>query len=105
MQRISCNHRACGDVGAQPRGSYILPMRLHLMMSAALPIALSSCLRPTPAPAPVDSSAPTAIVLSPAPVITRSLDTAAWVDSTLATLSLRQRAAQLVVLWTLGDYT
>ena len=28
-----------------------------------------------------------------------------WVDSTLATLSLRERVAQMVMVWTLGDYT
>lgn len=32
-------------------------------------------------------------------------DTAAWVDSTLATLSLRQRVAQMVMFWMLGSYT
>ena len=80
-------------------------MRLRFVVSVALPFALGSCLRPTPAPVPVDSSSPTALVPAAAPVVTYALDTAAWVDSTLATLSLRQRAAQLVVLWTLGDYT
>lgn len=80
-------------------------MRLRFVVSVALPFAFGSCLRPTPAPAPVDSSAPRAITLAPAPVVTIALDTAAWVDSTLASLSLRQRAAQLVVLWTLGDYS
>lgn len=28
-----------------------------------------------------------------------------WVDSTLASLSLRDRVAQMVMVWTLGDYT
>ena len=28
-----------------------------------------------------------------------------WVDSTLATLSLRERVGQMVMVWTLGDYT
>jgi len=28
-----------------------------------------------------------------------------WVDSTLATLSLRERVAQMVMVWALGDYT
>jgi beta-N-acetylhexosaminidase len=37
------------------------------------------------------------------PALTR--DTAAWVESTLASLSLRERVAQMVVFWTLGDYT
>jgi beta-N-acetylhexosaminidase len=31
-------------------------------------------------------------------------DTSAWVDSTLASLSPRQRVAQLVMFWVLGDY-
>jgi beta-N-acetylhexosaminidase len=34
----------------------------------------------------------------------RALDTAAWVDSTLASLSPRQRVGQLVMFWVLGDY-
>lgn len=80
-------------------------MRLRLVVIAGVQMALSNCMRPAPAPAPVDSSAPTPLVFAPNPVTTYALDTAAWVDSTLASLSLRQRAAQLVVLWTLGDYT
>ncbi|MEX2177671.1 MAG: glycoside hydrolase family 3 N-terminal domain-containing protein [Gemmatimonadaceae bacterium] len=32
-------------------------------------------------------------------------DTAFWADSTLASLSLRERVAQMVMFWTLGDYT
>src|SRR5205823_4091882 len=28
-----------------------------------------------------------------------------WVDSTLATLSLRDRVGQMVMVWVLGDYT
>ncbi|MEP7347541.1 MAG: glycoside hydrolase family 3 N-terminal domain-containing protein [Gemmatimonadaceae bacterium] len=39
---------------------------------------------------------------SPAPTITR--DGSRWADSVLATLSLRDRAAQLVWPWILGDY-
>ena len=30
---------------------------------------------------------------------------AAWADSVLKTLTLRQKAAQMVWIWTLGDYT
>ena len=80
-------------------------MQLRLVAVALLPVALSSCLRPTPAPAPVDSSSPAAAIPASVPVPHAALDTAAWVDSTLAALSLRQRVAQLVVLWTLGDFT
>lgn len=32
-------------------------------------------------------------------------DTAAWVDQTLASLTLRQRVAQMTMFWMLGDYT
>src|SRR5436853_3965341 len=32
-------------------------------------------------------------------------DTANWVDSTLASLTPRQRVAQMVMFWTVGDYT
>lgn len=32
-------------------------------------------------------------------------DTAAWVDSTMASMSVRDRAAQMVMVWMLGDYT
>src|SRR5687767_9163890 len=28
-----------------------------------------------------------------------------WIDSTLATLSLRQQVGQMVMMWVLGDYT
>ncbi len=38
-------------------------------------------------------------------VTSRGLDTTAWVESTLATLSLRQRVGQMVQIWSLGDYT
>lgn len=32
-------------------------------------------------------------------------DTTAWVDSTLASLSARERVGQMMMFWTLGDYT
>jgi beta-N-acetylhexosaminidase len=34
-----------------------------------------------------------------------SFDTTKWVDSTLSALSLRDRVGQMVMFWTLGDYT
>jgi beta-N-acetylhexosaminidase len=48
---------------------------------------------PAPRPGPFDPRAP----LTPAQ--------AKWVDSTLATLSLRDRVGQMVMVWVLGDYT
>jgi len=38
-------------------------------------------------------------------VPSRPFDTTAWVDKTLASLTLRDRVAQMVVVWSLGDYT
>ena len=48
---------------------------------------------PAPRPGPFNPSAP----LTPAQ--------AKWVDSTLATLGLRERVGQMVMVWVLGDYT
>jgi beta-N-acetylhexosaminidase len=65
-------------------------------------LTLASCVaQPTPpssvapatAPAPLDPSAP----------LTASQQR--WIDSTLSTLSLRQRVGQMVMVWLLGDYT
>ena len=51
--------------------------------------------QPSPAPAPVEPAAASAV----------SFDTSVWVDSTLGGLSLRERIGQMVMFWTLGDYT
>src|SRR5688500_15739539 len=48
---------------------------------------------PSPLPGPFDPRAP----LTPAQ--------AKWIDSTLASLSLRERIGQMVMVWVLGDYT
>jgi beta-N-acetylhexosaminidase len=51
---------------------------------------------------------PSASVAEPGPLNPRAPLTAAeqkWVDSTLASLSLRQRVGQMVMVWMLGDYT
>jgi len=49
------------------------------------------------------SAAPAANVLSVSPVLTPVQRR--WVDSTLASLTLRERVAQTIVVWMLGDYT
>jgi len=60
-----------------------------------------SCTRTAPVTSPAPAAEPSA------PVVARSasFDTAAWVDSVLATLSPRERVAQMVTFWVLGDYT
>jgi beta-N-acetylhexosaminidase len=90
----------------RPRSS--LP--LLLVLSAA-----SACARPaTPlpeAPAPV-AAAPVVVapVLPPPggsldPRVPLTAAQQAWVDTTLASLTLRERAGQMVNVWVLGDYT
>ena len=41
----------------------------------------------------------------PAPIAPITSAQRRWVDSTLASLSLRERVAQMVMVWSLGDYT
>ncbi|MGQ0713342.1 MAG: glycoside hydrolase family 3 protein [Gemmatimonadaceae bacterium] len=69
----------------------------------ALSIALTGCSRASPSPA---SGSPTAggpahSVSWSAPLDGRQR---AWVDRTLAGLTLRDRVAQMVMVWVLGDY-
>src|SRR2546422_5397812 len=69
---------------------------------------LTSCPRGARAPAPahVDTAGEGPRTLPPHPALrTLVADTNAWVDSTLAALPLRQRVAQMVMFWTLGDST
>jgi beta-N-acetylhexosaminidase len=54
----------------------------------------------TPSPNPDPVAVPAAAPIGP---LTRAHRR--WVDSTLATLSLRDRVAQMVMVWALGDYT
>lgn len=63
---------------------------------------------PAPAPAPGPRDLPTATALSDVvPSLTAPLPPHAerWVEETLASLSLRDRIAQMVMIWVLGDYT
>lgn len=56
----------------------------------------------------VDVALPASIAASPANLDPRTPLTALqrhWVDSTLASLSLRERVGQMVNVWVLGDYT
>ena len=80
-------------------------------------VGLASCARnpaPTPSTAPgkvaaIPRPAPTALPAPPPgafnPRAPLTPAQAKWVDSTLATLSLRDRVGQMVMVWVLGDYT
>lgn len=52
---------------------------------------------------PVAASSANNASLAPGTPLTRQLQR--WIDSTLATLSLRQQVGQMVMMWVLGDYT
>jgi beta-N-acetylhexosaminidase len=75
------------------------PIRRSLRLAAALAVAACAPVRApatgTPATLPGATTA-----ASPA-----AFDTAAWVETTLASLSLRQRVGQMHTIWSLGDYT
>ena len=69
------------------------------MLAGAMAIALASaCV--APAPAPVTVSTP-----SPAPIVLRPVRSATWSDSVLASLSLRDKAAQLIWPMVFGDFS
>ncbi|MEX2152918.1 MAG: glycoside hydrolase family 3 protein [Gemmatimonadaceae bacterium] len=76
---------------------------------SVLVLCAVGCSRPLPEPAPAPATQrgrPELIPLGVDPIVRRApFDTTSWVDSTLASLSLRERAAQTVMFWTLGDYT
>jgi beta-N-acetylhexosaminidase len=71
--------------------------RSHRILAVA---AVLSCTRPVLSAAPAPEAGAAVTVAGGV-----SFDTSRWVDSTLASLSLRQRVAQTVMFWVLGDYT
>lgn len=60
-----------------------------------------------PAPAPRPAAPPSSLLESVEPSLSAPLPAAAdrWVEQTLASLSLHDRVAQMVMIWVLGDYT
>lgn len=87
-----------------PRARAARPLALG---AAALSVTLGACARPSAAPTPAPAGP--AAALPPAPVagaFSRPLTGAerAWIDRTVAALPLRDRVAQLVSVWVLGDY-
>ncbi len=72
----------------------------HRLRLFALVAALGCAVQTAPSP--------TVSVAEPGPLNPRApltADQQKWVDSTLASLSLRQRVGQMVMVWMLGDYT
>jgi len=55
------------------------------------------------AASPSTAATPGVPMLAPGTALTRQQQR--WIDSTFATLSLRQQAGQMVMMWVLGDYT
>jgi beta-N-acetylhexosaminidase len=82
-----------------------MPRLRSWVSTASLALLILACSRSTPAPAPVPHEPP---IIIPTPILSiervLGFDTATWVDSTLASLSLRERVGQMVMFWTLGDY-
>ncbi|MEP7384055.1 MAG: glycoside hydrolase family 3 protein [Gemmatimonadota bacterium] len=77
-------------------------MRLPLIPTLTLAaVSLTASCAPTPPSVP--APAPTTARLSPNTPLTPIQS--AWVNRTLASLSLRQRIAQMITVWVLGDYT
>ena len=76
--------------------------RLVRSWSVGLAVALAAgaCATGT-TPGTGASAAP--VVLAPGTPLTRQQQR--WIDSTFATLSLRQHVGQMVMMWVLGDYT
>jgi beta-N-acetylhexosaminidase len=71
-----------------------------LILTAALLAACSSAT--TSGRGQLETSTAARLAESAAPALR---DTSGWVDSVLTTLSPRQRVAQMVMFWVLGDYT
>ena len=71
-------------------------------LAACLAALVVACASPAPATL---TPAPAAGVSALAPGAALTPAQRAWVDRTLASLSLRERAGQMVMVWVLGDYT
>jgi beta-N-acetylhexosaminidase len=74
---------------------------IRLLAAAGFAAAGSSCTPAAPATRPGATPAPPSAVGG----VTLGAAESRWVDSVLASLSLRQRVGQMVMVWTLGDYT
>lgn len=76
-------------------------MRKSLLL-ASFSLGVAACSTATPPALPPAPAAGTSAVSPATPLTQAQRD---WVDRTLASLSLRQRVGQMVMVWVLGDYT
>ena len=74
------------------------PSRLRVALATLL--VVTACATATTAGPVTAANQP---ALAPGTPLTRAQQR--WIDGTLATLSLRQQAGQMVMMWVLGDYT
>ncbi len=97
---------------ALARVSLLLPLLLLLLFTACAPRAVSPpsanaaspvSAVPTADPSGTPGTLPEGTRLEPSAPLSASQ--AAWVESTLASLPLRERVAQLMMIWVLGDYS
>src|SRR5689334_1126494 len=72
-----------------------------IAIALGLSATLTNCAS-NAAPPPPSSAATPGKVAPSAPL---TADQTAWVDSTFASLTLRQKIGQMVMVWLLGDYT
>ena len=68
-------------------------------------LVFAACTQAPPSSSPLPATAPPAQTSRTTETTLALRDTNGWVESTLASMSIRQRAAQLVVFWHLGDYS
>jgi beta-N-acetylhexosaminidase len=82
------------------------PRRSRVVLGAAL-LAAAACTPPAAARPPGAAPAATPARVEPARPLAAKLtaDERQWVDRTLASLSLREKVAQMTMVWVLGDYT
>jgi len=78
--------------------------RVACALSAPLLLPLAACARPAATTTPVVAVA-TAASAPLAPTTPLTPAQRAWVDRTLASLTLREKVGQMVMVWVLGDYT
>ena len=77
----------------------MLRITMFARLAAAAAVMSSGCA------STATTSAPLVVAPALAPGTSLSAAQQRWIDSTFATLSLRQQVGQMVMMWVLGDYT
>lgn len=78
--------------------------RRFLPLATMMLLAVLSCARIRPETAPREIPRPV-VLFTPSLTAPLTSDARGWIERTLASLSLRQRVAQMIMVWVLGDYT